>query len=262
MKRITFTNSIYTTTPQPISFLSRLAPSLVFYLKFLYIVWKASVLARRGRYDDSDWSNSSHEVLESLEKAGIRLSISGIEHFENLEGPCVFIGNHMSIMETLVLPKIIRPIRKVTFVVKESLLTYPVFKHIMQSRNPIAVTRTQPREDLKTVMREGCERLSNDISIIVFPQTTRSFSFDPKQFSSIGIKLAKKAAVPVIPLVLKTDAWENGRYFKDFGRLNTAKAVHISFGAPLTIEGKGTEEHRAVLQFVEENLEKWSNERV
>ncbi len=262
MKRLTFTNSIYTTTPQPLSFLSRLAPSLLFYIKFFYIVWRASVSVKRDKYEDSDWCNSSHGVLKALEGAGIRFSISGTEHFESLDGPCVFVGNHMSMMETLVLPGIIRPIRKVTYVVKESLLTYPVFQHIMRSRNPIAVTRTKPREDLKTVMREGQERLSNGISIIVFPQTTRSFSFDPKQFSSIGIKLAKKAAVPVVPLVLKTDAWENGRYLKDFGKLNPSKTVHISFGAPLTVEGKGTEEHRAVLQFVEENLDKWSSERV
>ena len=61
----------------------------------------------------------------------------------------------MSMMETLILPVMVQPIKPVTFVVKETLLSYPVFKHIMLSRNPIAVTRTNPRQDLKTVLNEG-----------------------------------------------------------------------------------------------------------
>jgi len=37
-----------------------------------------------------------------------------------LPSACVFIGNHMSILETFVLPCLIQPHRDVTFVVKES----------------------------------------------------------------------------------------------------------------------------------------------
>ncbi len=259
MKRLPYTNATYTTTPGPITYLSRLFPSMIFYYKFIRIILNASSQAKRGLYDDIAWCNSSHMVLHSLEEAGVKFSITGVEHIDNLEGPCVIIGNHMSMMETLLLPTIIAPMKKVTYVIKESLLTYPVFKHIIRSREPIAVTRTQPREDLKTVMREGGERLGRDVSIIVFPQTTRSFEFDPQQFSSIGIKLAKKNNIPVVPLALKTDAWENGTIAKDFGKLNPSKTVHIAFSEPINIEGKGTQEHLAVLQFIEKNLQRWEN---
>ncbi len=258
MKKLTDTNAVYATTPRPVPFLSKIIPSFIFYCKFIWVITRSSSLAKRGLYSEVDWYNSSHEVLQYLEEAGVQFSISGLENVENLEGPCVFIGNHMSMLETLVLPSILLPFKKITFVIKESLLTYPVFKHIMRSRDPIAVTRTQPREDLKTVLREGGERLSRDTSVIVFPQTTRSFGFDPLQFSTIGIKLAKKAKTQVIPVAVKTDAWENGKIAKDFGRLNASKVVHFSFGKPLTIEGKGTEEHKAVLQFIEENLKNWN----
>ncbi|MFN2355121.1 MAG: lysophospholipid acyltransferase family protein, partial [Desulfopila sp.] len=152
----------------------------------------------------------------------------------------VFVGNHMSIMETLVLPAVILPYTRVTFVVKESLLHYPVFKHIMRSRNPVAVTRKNPRQDLKTVMSEGPERLLNNISVIVFPQTTRSTGFDAEHFGSIGTKLAKKSDAPIIPVALKTDAWQNGNWSKDFGALVPDMPVNIAFGEPLTINGKGT----------------------
>ncbi len=80
----------------------------------------------------------------------------------------MIIGNHMSMMETLLLPAMIQPINPVTFVVKEALLSYPVFKYIMRSRNPIAVTRTNPRQDLKTVLSEGMDRLEQGIFPLLF----------------------------------------------------------------------------------------------
>ena len=160
----------------------------------------------------------------------MRIEITGTEHFSRLEGPCVFIGNHMSTLEAFVLPTIIQPLKRVAFVVKKSLVEYPVFGHLMRSRDPIVVGRTNPREDLKAVLEGGAERLRSGISIVVFPQKTRSALFDPAAFNSIGIKLAKRAQVPVVPLALKTDAWGNGALVKDFGKIDPAKAVHFAFG--------------------------------
>lgn len=108
-------------------------------------------------------------------------------------------------------------------------------------------------------MNDGCDRLENGISIVVFPQTTRSHTFEPAQMSSIGVKLAKKAGVPVIPLALKTDCWENGRWFKDFGRINPAKKAYFAFGEPIMVEGKGNVEQEMVNGFIERKLEQWSD---
>ena len=153
----------------------------------------------------------------------------------------------------------IQPIKPVTFVVKETLL-YPVFKHIMRSRDPIAVTRTNARQDLKTVLNEGLDRLEKGISIIVFPQTTRSHVFDAKQMSSIGVKLAKKAGVPIVPLALKTDCWQNGKKIKDFGKLDVTKTAHFAFGEAITVEGKGDVEHATINAFIVEKLKEWEGQ--
>ena len=50
-----------------------------------------------------------------------------------------------------------------------------------------------------------------NISVLIFPQTTRELFFDPKKFNTLGIKLAKRAKVPVIPIAVKTDAWWHGQ---------------------------------------------------
>ncbi|MBE0618728.1 MAG: 1-acyl-sn-glycerol-3-phosphate acyltransferase, partial [Proteobacteria bacterium] len=158
------------------SLLARLSPwpTLAFYPSVFRIVLNASRLARRGAYGDPEWVQSSLAVLRAMEAVGMRLMVEGVDHVRGLRGPAVFVGNHMSTLETFVLPAIVQPVRPVTFVVKEALLTYPVFGPIMRSRDPIAVGRANPREDLKAVLEGGQARLARGISLIVFPQTTRS----------------------------------------------------------------------------------------
>jgi 1-acyl-sn-glycerol-3-phosphate acyltransferase len=129
----------------------------------------------------------------------------------------------------------------------------------MRSRNPITVGRTNPREDLRAVLEGGAEILASGRSIVIFPQTTRAAAFDPKEFNTIGVKLARKANVPVVPVALKTDAWGNGRMLKDFGEIDPSKRVFISFGEPMTIKNRGVEEHDAIIAFVEEHLRRWNN---
>ncbi len=240
------------------TFWARHFPTLTFYFCLFFIVLKASRSAKKGLYDDSAWVTNSYQILQALEKIGVYVEVSGCDSLKAAEGPIIIVGNHMSMMETLLLPGIVQPIRPSTFVVKESLLHYPFFKHIMRSRKPIALTRINPRQDLKTVMIEGVDRLQKSISIIVFPQTTRSHEFDSSQMSSIGVKLAKKAGVPVVPLALKTDCWENGKRFKDFGRINTKKKVYFAFGEPMVIEGKGDLQQERINEFISTKLNEWA----
>jgi 1-acyl-sn-glycerol-3-phosphate acyltransferase len=247
----------YQSPATPPGLLARLSPGLSFWPGLFLVVWRASALARRDRYADEQWAGSSLTTLRLLERAGVRLEVTGLEHVASVPGPCVFIGNHMSTLETFVLPVILLPFKRVTFVVKESLLTYPLFGHVMRSRDPIAVGRTNPREDLTAVLEGGAARLAAGISLIIFPQTTRTSAFDPQEFNSIGIKLARRAGVPVVPLALKTDAWGNGRLAKDFGKIDPAKRVHFAFGAPMRIQGRGAEEQATIVAFITERLHAW-----
>ena len=221
------------------------------------IVLKASRLCKKGAYTNDSWIQSSLNTVKALEFVGGSFEIQSLDVPGKLESSCVFVSNHMSILETFVLPCLIQPHRDVTFVVKESLLSFPFFKHVMRNRNPIVVGRANPREDLRTVLEEGQKRLNANTSVIIFPQTTRSNSFDAKKFNSLGVKLAKRGKVPVIPVALKTDAWGNGRKFKDFGKIRPAKTVHISFGDPMPVQGSGKEEHKFIVDFIAKKLDSY-----
>ncbi len=253
-----FEGDHYDSPDRPIGWFARTFPSLAFYRQIVGVVLRSSKKARDGIYDDVAWHDSSVEVVEFLESVGCRLHVTGMQHLDQLDGPCIFIGNHMSTLETFVLPSLIMPRGfNLTYVVKRSLVDYPVFKHVMRSRNPVVVDRVNPRDDLKVVMEEGSRRLADGTSLVIFPQHTRSIEFQAEQFNSIGVKLARKADVPVVPLALLTWAWSPGSLVKDYGPIIPSRSIHFSFGEPLEIQGRGNEEHNKIVSFIQEHLDKW-----
>lgn len=166
----------------------------------------------------------------------------------------------MSTLETMIFPGIIAPLRDVTFVVKESLVTHPLFGDVMKSRDPIIVRRTDPRKDFEAVMNGGVDLLSKGVSIIIFPQSTRSIEFNPEEFNSLGVKLAKKAGVEVVPVAIKTDFWGNGKWIKELGPIDSKKPIHIKFGEPFRVIGNGKEENQRIIRFIQSSLEEWNAE--
>jgi 1-acyl-sn-glycerol-3-phosphate acyltransferase len=235
----------------------RLNNRLYFTLKYVALVFSTRREALDGRYDTKAWADSSFYILRLIEKTGGKFHIEGIENIGKSGGPVVFISNHMSTLETMVFPGIIAPIRNVTFVVKDSLVKHPLFGAVMRSRDPIVVGRTDPRKDFETVMNEGVELLSKGISVVIFPQSTRSPVFKMEEFNSLGIKLARKAGVDVVPVAIRTDFWGNGSIVKDLGPIDRYKPVNMVFGEPFRITGNGREEHLKVVNFIKSYLLKW-----
>jgi 1-acyl-sn-glycerol-3-phosphate acyltransferase len=163
----------------------------------------------------------------------------------------------MGTLETVVLPGLIRPMKPITFVVKRKLLGGVIWGPIMRSRDPIAVSRKDPRADLEAVLREGPARLAAGISVIVFPQGTRTEVWKREGFNSLGIKLASRAGVPVMPVALKTDYWGSGGLFRGFGPVHRERTVRIEFGEPMSVSGRGKAEHERCLDFIESRLKDW-----
>ena len=257
---LTAANEYLTPDDTPHLLLDRLMfNSRVFFMaSYLKNVFKARNAARKGKYDTSAWVGSSQDVLTDVEHCGGQIHITGMDNIRKSQGPVLFLSNHMSTLETMVFPGIIQPLKDVTFIVKDELVRHWAFRDVMRSRNPIVLSRANPREDFRIVMEQGQERLKRNISIIIFPQSTRRVEFHPSEFNSLGTKLAAKAGVQVIPVAIKTDFWGSGKYISYLGPINRSKRVHIAFGEPLKVFGTGKEEHLRIIGFIQSRLETWN----
>ena len=232
---------------------------LYFYFRVVCSIVKNKMkYTSKGLYTPERWAEQSNDILRIAEKCGGKFEITGMDNIRKAKDvPVVFVGNHMTLLETMILPSIIEPIRRTTYVIKKSLLDFPAFGKIMKATDPIVVGRENPRGDLITVLTDGTKKLEKNISVILFPQSTRQHNFNSSKFNTLGIKLALRGKAKIIPIALKTDFLENGKLIKDFGKLRRKKTVYIKFGEPLELEGNGKEEHGKIIEFISENLKEW-----
>ncbi len=234
--------------------------ALSYYARLGMIILAGSLVARTKGIDDDRWADLSLLNIRNAESVGGRFEISGLEGVARHRGALVYIANHMSLVETFVLPVITLAFNRVTFVIKEELLHLPVVGHIMKAVDLIAISRRSPRHDLKVVLTEGQKVLEQGKSIIIFPQATRNEVFDVQNFNTLGVKLAARAGVPVVPIAIKTDFQGNGKWVKDVGPIDPRKRLYFKFGPPMHVEGKGRDVHRQVVEFIAGNLIAWGGQ--
>ena len=233
-----------------------------FYLRNFNTFIRSGKAGAAGKLDKDAQIRFSCENIKLIEDIGGHIHLRGLNYLRERNGePAVIVANHMSLLETAALHAIIREHLDFSFVVKESLLDVPYFRHILKSMNAIPVSRVNPREDLKTVLAEGKKMLQKGISMVVFPQSTRSAVFDPAQFNSIGVKLAKSAGVPVIPLALKTDMLRNGKIIRDVGPVCPENDVWFEFGPAMEITGNGQEQQQQIIDFITGCFARWQSEK-
>lgn len=255
--QLQFQNGYYETSSRRVGLPARLFPTPVFYSKIIKIVFGASRDARAGRLDDDTYRWYSVRVLRAVEAVGGTVQIMNQDMVPSGNWPYVFVGNHMGTLETMLLASILVPKGLISFVIKDALTRYPVFKHVMLNQDPIVVGRENPREDLAIVLKQGQEQIAQGRSVIIFPQRTRSLTFDPRTFNSIGIKLARRAGVPIVPIAIKTDFWGKGKWIKELGPISPDLPVKIKFHPPMTITGRGENQHQKTIDFIQSTLEAW-----
>ena len=229
-----------------------------FYLNNFGIFARTGRCGRRGRLDKERQIYYSNKNFRLVEKCGGRIHLRGLENLRDVSGePVVLIGNHMSLLETALFHAVAREYLDFTFVIKQSLLTVPFFRDIMRSLGAIPVCRENPRDDLRAVLGDGKKVLESGRSIIIFPQSTRSETFDAAKFNSIGIKLAKSAGVRVLPFALKTDFLGNGKYLRDMGPVRPKRGVYFEFAPARAVEGNGQALQQEIIGFIQSRLASW-----
>lgn len=177
---------------------------------------------------------------------GIRYEVTGRENIPDQAG--VVLSNHQSTWETFFLQQVFSP---QTQLIKKELLYVPFFGWAFALARPIAIDRSNARDSLKQLSREGGERLAEGIWILVFPEGTRVLPGQPAKFSRGGAALACANMAPVIPV-----AHNAGEFWPKAGWSKRPGTVQVKIGPPIYPKGP---DPRSIVE-VNRQAETWVNQ--
>ncbi len=130
--------------------------------------------------------------------AGLDLEVDGWSFLEAAR-PAVFIFNHQSYMDAVILAQLLRG--DVTAFCKQELWNNPIIGPYMRASGAIFVDRQNPAA-ARAHMRSAADVIRAGRSVAIAPEGTRSSTEALGPFERGAFVLARKMAVPIVPLVL------------------------------------------------------------
>ncbi len=159
-----------------------------------------------------DWKQGTNSMMAMVGDlgtwaAGIRLAVKGEENMWKSR-PAVFIFNHQSNVDLLILAKLLR--KNAVGIAKKE-LQYTPLGPVFKAAGMIFIDRSN-REKAIEAMKPAVDALKNGTSIGLAPEGTRSYDYSLGKFKKGAFHLAMQAKVPIVPIVIKNahDAMPRG----------------------------------------------------
>lgn len=182
------------------------------WLPWMAIVYVVTVPFDPGRYVVGRWFRRAAVLSVKLNPLW-HFRTSGVR-LEDPRRPYVAVSNHESLADIFLISHLPWEMKWLS---KEAIFRIPVMGWMMRLAGDIAVRRSE-RSSRAEALAACRERLSNRVSVMIFPEGTRSRTDELLPFKDGAFRLAVEAKVPILPLVV---AGTRGAMPKDsllFGR--------------------------------------------
>lgn len=176
---------------------------------------------------------------------GIRMEVRGRENIPKV--PCVLLCKHQSAWETIALQKVFPP---QVWVLKRELLWLPFFGWGLAMTSPIAIKRSNGREAVRQLLKQGKDRLTLGFCVVIFPEGTRIPYGQRGKYKIGGALLGAHCGVPVVPVAHNAGRlWGRQAFFKHPG------VITMSIGTPIDPAGLKAEEiNRRAEEWIETEI--------
>ena len=134
-----------------------------------------------------------------LRIARISVTVRGLENIDPSE-QYVFMVNHQSNIDIPVLVQSLARFQ-LRWIAKKELLWVPLFGWAMWATKHITVNRSDPSDAVKSLERAK-QRMAAGISVVVFPEGTRSRNGKLLRFKKGGFLLALKTGKNIVPVTI------------------------------------------------------------
>lgn len=247
----------YTTSAHAAHPLARRLPTFAYYTLFFRAVYDARRHLSRGDDPYKTWTAFCVQVLRAFERVGVRMDFHGYGPDSLPAGPFVAVANHMSLMDSMIAAALLCPVRPATGVVADRLVNTPLIGPIVRASRAVTVTGRSARRDLTKLYAEVVPRLRDGEVFIVFPEGQRGRALDIGRFNSLGVKLARAAEVPLIPVALRTDAWGIGLRALYLAPVRPAIPMRLQILPPVPVGWPDQPARAASLHAIAEQVSAW-----
>ena len=185
---------------------------VIVWLPWLALVFVLTAPFDPGRYVVGRWFRRAAVTCVALNPLW-RFRTSGIR-IDDPRRPYVAVSNHESYADIFLISHLPWEMK---WLAKAELFRIPIMGWMMRMAGDIPVRREARRSRVEAL--EGCrDRLRKRVSVMIFPEGTRSRTGDLLPFKDGAFRLAIDAQVPVLPLVVTgtRSAMQKGSFL--FGR--------------------------------------------
>jgi 1-acyl-sn-glycerol-3-phosphate acyltransferase len=163
---------------------------------YVAAVWLVTAPFDRGRY---------HAGRAFRQLAVAQVTLNPLWHFET-EGqgpidprlPYIAVSNHESYADIFLISHFPWEMKWLS---KDTFFRIPVMGWMMRMANDIPIVRGK-RESVVSAMRGCRDRLSKRVSVMIFPEGTRSSTDELLPFKDGAFKLAIEAGAPILPIAV------------------------------------------------------------
>lgn len=181
--------------------------------------------------------------------AGVR-ALPSFETDLDPQGQYVFMANHRSLFD---IPALLTTLPGQTrFLAKKSLFQIPVFGWALKMGGFVTIDR----KDLGSARNSFADAVAQleeaGVSVLVFPEGTRSLSDDLLPFKRGGFLLALKSGLDIVPVGIAGSA----RVQPKRSLVIRPGSVQVNYGSPLAVQTFGVSRKTELISAVREQVER------
>jgi 1-acyl-sn-glycerol-3-phosphate acyltransferase len=128
----------------------------------------------------------------------VKVKIEGVEHL-NGKGPYIFMSNHQGSYDIFALLGHLP--YQFKWLAKKELFSIPFFGWTMAAAGYISIDREGTRKTVEA-MNVAAQKIQDGMSVVIFPEGSRSPDGSIQPFKKGGFTLAIKSKVPIVPLAI------------------------------------------------------------
>jgi 1-acyl-sn-glycerol-3-phosphate acyltransferase len=134
----------------------------------------------------------------ALLACGVKVRVEGLEHIKE-QGPYVFMANHQGSFDIFSLMAHL-PFQ-FKWLAKKEIFSIPILGWAMAAAGYISIDRKGTRETVEA-MNKAARKIHDGMSVVIFPEGSRSRDGLIQPFKKGGFTLAIKARVPIVPIAI------------------------------------------------------------